>query len=522
EGEEAWTDVPFIQEAEKEDADVAVVFPRPIVKGEHLRLRVSYKGDKVLTDMGEKNYAVLARTGWYANLGFFTDPATFDLTYRVPLGNEIISVGDPVETRAEGKESVSVWKATKPIQVAGFNYGKFRKREKTDEISGLGVEVWTNPGTPDVVREINAIFTGDAADTLSEGLVSGPTIGGGLGKVNTERLAESALTDGLNSARLFTTYFGPLPVSRVAITQQSQWSFGQSWPALIYLPYLAFLDGTQRQRIGLAQAKDFVDEVGFHEFAHQWWGHLLGWESYRDQWLSEGFAQFSAALALQHTKGWGAYDRFWREVRKQIVGKDPGNAFAPWQAGAITDGYRAASQRSPSAGFALIYEKGGYVLHMLRMAMFDGRAPEPDAHFIAMMKDFTATYAGKNPSTADFEAVVERHLVPSLDATRDGKIDWFFRQWVTGTEIPKLSTNLKIDKAPDGWRIQGTVSQGEVGPDFHTLVPLYVELDKDKFAQVGLIPMVGTVSVPVDVVVKPPKKPRRALVNARGEVLARE
>ncbi|MEP7008769.1 MAG: M1 family aminopeptidase [Acidobacteriota bacterium] len=528
EGEERWTALPFVQETEKEDANSAVIFPRTLSKGEKIRLELAYAGDKVLIDMGEKNYAVLSRVGWYPNLGFFTDPATFTLTYRVPVGNEIISVGNPVETRTEGKQTVSIWKAETPIQVAGFNYGKFKKHSKKDEISGIEVEVWTNPGTPDVVRSINnaldRISDGENDEIDPDGLLGpGTRFGEGIGNVNTEKLADSALADGLNSARLFTTYFGPIPATRVAITQQSQWTFGQSWPALIYMPYMSFLNGTQRQRVGLGGAKDFVASVGYHEFAHQWWGHLLGWESYRDQWLSEGFAEFSAALALQHTAGWGAYDKFWRESRKRILEKTPGNAFAPWEAGAIIDGYRSGSSRAPSAPFSLIYEKGGYVLHMLRMAMYDGRSKDPDAQFIAMMKDFTSTYAGKNPSTADFAAIVEKHLTPSLNATQDGKIAWFFNQWLYGNEMPKLTSDLKIEGAADGgWRIHGTITQAEVGPDFRTLVPIYLELDKGQNVQAGLLAMVGSATKPVDVVLKPPKKPRRAFVNARGEVLARD
>jgi hypothetical protein len=527
EGEETWTALPFVQEGEKEDGNSAVIFPRQLAKAEKIRLELVYAGDKVLIDMGEKNYAVLSRVGWYPNLGFFTDPATFTLTYRVPAGNEIISVGNPAETRTEGKQTVSIWKAETPIQVAGFNYGKFKEHEKKDEISGIEVEVWTNPGTPDVVRAINAALDSISAGELDEidpdGDVRGTGFGERIGNVNTEKLADSALADGLNSARLFTTYFGPIPATRVAITQQSQWTFGQSWPALIYMPYMSFLNGTQRQRVGLGRAKDFVESVGYHEFAHQWWGHLLGWESYRDQWLSEGFAEFSAALALQHTQGWGAYDKFWREARKRIFEKTPGNAFSPWEAGAITDGFRSGFARAPSAPFSLVYEKGGYVLHMLRMAMYDGRSKDPDAQFIAMMKDFTSTYAGKNPSTADFAAMVEKHLTPSLNATQDGKIAWFFNQWVYGTEIPKLAADLKVDAAADGgWRIHGTITQGEVGPDFRTLVPIYLELDKGQYVQAGLLAMVGSATKPVDVVLKPPKKPRRAFVNARGEVLARD
>src|SRR6202035_2209843 len=111
-----------------------------------------------------------------------------------------------------------------------------------------------------------------------------------------------------------------------------------------------------------------------------------------------------------------------------------------------------------------------YVLHMLRMMMWEAGAPNPDDRFIAMMKDFTATWAGKSPSTADFQKVVERHVVPAMNATGDGKMDWFFQQWVYGTEIPRYTENLKIEKAGgDGYRISGKVTQEGVGKDFRAM-----------------------------------------------------
>jgi peptidase M1-like protein len=517
--EPAWQPVAFIQEAEKEDADAGVVFPQPLAKGATVLLRLSYKGDKVLWDGGDKNYYVRARESWYANLGVFSDPATFDLTYRVPAGNDIISVGTKVEERSEGKQSVTRWKTEQPVQVAGFNYGKFKKLDKQDEVSKIDVAVYTNPGTPNVVREINAAMSGGAGSELfnvdEEG---GP--GPSLGKVNTSRLAESSLTDGVNSARLFTTYFGPLPQTHVAITQQSDFAFGQSWPSLIFMPYLSFLDGTQRQRLGLVRAKDFVDQVGYHEFAHQWWGHLVGAETYRDQWLEEGFAEFSASLAVHRTQGWDQYDRFWRERSREILEKTPG-AVAPYEAGPITQGWRLSTQRSPGAGF-MIYPKGGYVLHMLRMMMYDWRSQDPDAGFIAMMKDYTATYGGKSASTADFKKVVERHMVGSMNATGDGKMDWFFNQWVYGIEIPRYTSDLKAEPAGEETRIHGTIRQEEVSKDFRAVVPIYVELGKNETARVGLVPMIGETSLPVDIKLKLPKKARRVFLNAHGEVLARD
>jgi hypothetical protein len=119
--------------------------------------------------------------------------------------------------------------------------------------------------------------------------------------------------------------------------------------------------------------------------------------------------------------------------------------------------------------------------------------------------------------------VVERHMVSALNATGDGKTDWFFDQWVDGTDIPRYVADLKVEKADgDQWRIFGQVKQEGVGPDFRAVVPLQVDFGKNETATLGMIPMKGEASIPVDVKIKLPKKPKRALVNAHGEVLARE
>ncbi len=114
-------------------------------------------------------------------------------------------------------------------------------------------------------------------------------------------VAQNTLVDAQNSIRVFEHWFGKVPYGRIAITQQPQFNFGQSWPSLVYLPVSAFLDSTQRWLLMGTSAfnfANFVDELTPHEVAHQWWGHAVGWASYHDQWLSEGFADYSAALFL--------------------------------------------------------------------------------------------------------------------------------------------------------------------------------------------------------------------------------
>ncbi len=518
--EPAWTALPWIQEHEDDDADAAVVFPAPLEKGQEVLVRLAYSGREVLRDVGDGTFVVGARESWYANLGVFTDPATFTLVYRVPAGRDVVSVGTRREEREEGGQSVSVWSTDRPVQVAGFNYGRFKRLAKRDQETEVEVEVYTS-------RRTQPISLGFSAADVAADVEGAPSIssapGEGLGQIIPERLADGILVDGLNSSRVFTTYFGPLPERQVAITQQAQWSFGQSWPSLIFMPYLSFLDGTQRQRLGLAAAGSWVEEVGYHEFAHQWWGHLVGFRTIRDQWLSEGFAEFSSALALQHAEGWNRYGEFWETTRRFLLEKTRGNAIPNYEAGPMTLGHRLSTRRSPSAYPAIVYGKGAFVLHMLRMLMWDASSPTPDARFIAMMKDFVSTHAGKSVTTADFQQVVERHMVPPMDATGDGKMDWFFEQWVYGSDLPRYTQDLKLEKAgANRWRVHGTIAQEGVPPTFRALVALYFDFGKGSVARFGTLAMVGSVEKPVDVTLEVARKPRRVVLNARHEVLARD
>ncbi len=514
----SWRPVPFIQESGDEDADAAAVFPDPLVDGARYLLRTKYHGigKEVLRDAGDGNFTVGARDSWYPNVGSFRATADFRLTFRLPKAsrNQIVAVGVESENRVEGDQRISVWTSTHPLRVAGFNFGNFKKTSQTDEPSGMTVEVYTNPGEPDILKQINQAI---AAASGEGGYVGGSFL------VDTAQLAQAAFADGANTARTGNAFFGPLEDKRIAITQQSAWFSGQSWPTLVYLPYLAFVDGTTRHMMGFgSDLSDFVDQVGAHEVAHQWWGHKVGWRSYHDAWLSEGFAEFTSGLVLQMRKGLGAVNDFYEKKRKNILDKPRGATVSCNEAGPISEGYRLATWRNPQAYAVLAYEKGAYVLHMLRMAMMDPRKENPDEAFIAMMKDFAATYAGKNPATEDFQHIVEKHAPPKLNVTKDGKLDWFFDQWVRGTAIPRLAAKLEVRPASAGkYRIVGTITQSEVTDNFAVIVPVYVTYDKGAVAKLGDILVVGNASKAIDVEVSLAKKPKSVVINAMHNILTR-
>jgi aminopeptidase N len=256
--------------------------------------------------------------------------------------------------------------------------------------------------------------------------------------------------------------------------------------------------------------------------AHQWWGHQVGWKSYHDQWLSEGFAEFTSGLVLELRKGPAVMNNFYEQKRKHILEKQRGAMKPSEQAGPITQGIRLETWQTPGAYDILVYEKGAYVLHMLRMSMRDTSQKNSDQAFMDMMKDFATTYAGKNASTADFQHIVEKHATPTLKISKDGKLDWFFNQWVRGTEIPRYTAKIDVTDAPGGkYHLSGSIAQSEVSENFAAVVPLYVVFDKNSMGKLGQMLLIGNTSKEVNVDVALPKKPKSVVVNAMHDVLAR-
>jgi aminopeptidase N len=337
-------------------------------------------------------------------------------------------------------------------------------------------------------------------------------------------LAASTLVDAENSIRCFRAWFGDVPYGRIAITQQPEFNFGQSWPSLVYLPLFAFLDSTQRYMILGANTfkfTEFIDEVTPHEIAHQWWGHLVGWNSYHDQWLSEGFADFSASLFLEMTeKDRGKYLKYWEHHRKAILEKTR-FGYAPNEAGPIWMGIRLDTFKTARAYASLVYPKGAFVLHMLRYLMQDSKTG--DADFIAMMHDFTAKYGGKNASSADFQAVVEQHMKPAMDLDGNKRMNYFFSQWVFGTQVPSYHLSYHLAPEPNGkFLFTARITQSGVNDSFRARVPIYLD-----FGMPGGPQRLGSVFISgnrasEEISVRLPQKPKKVMLNYNFDVLARD
>ena len=162
-----------------------------------------------------------------------------------------------------------------------------------------------------------------------------------------------------------------------------------------------------------------------HEVAHQWWGQAVGWKNYHEQWLSEGFAQYFAALYAQRERGADQFTAVLRQMRRTAMDQSPN--------GPVWLGYRLGHIKGDSRIFrALVYNKGAMVLHMLRRLMGD------DAFFRGL-RNFYTTWRYKKAGTDDFRA--------SMEAASGQSLERFFDRWIFSADLPSLRFTSRVDSA---------------------------------------------------------------------------
>jgi hypothetical protein len=423
------------------------------------------------------------------------------MTLRVPKDLTMVATGQLINESKGGDYSVTLRKSEVPLTVAGFNYGRFKKSAVQDQGLKYTIETYANTQIPDFLKQIQRIAN-ESPDFA-------------MGNLSTVRLMDKARAEAQLSLQIYSNMFGQLPYGRIAMTQQPYPVFGQAWPMLIYMPLTAFLDSTQRHQLGLTRAADFFKYVAAHEVAHQWWGHIIGWKSYRDQWMSEGFAEFAASIFAQAVYKNDKFVEFWKDAREAITAKNP-QGKRPSDVGSVYMGYRLDTAKTDYVTRSMIYPKGAFILHMLRMMMWDPKAG--DKRFSAMMKDLVKTYYNQNISTHDFQRIVEKHMTEEMDLDGNGKMDWFFNQWVYGTAIPNYKLEYKLEPAEGGKTLLvGKVTQSGVDGSFKMRVPVYLDLGGGQIRRLGVVTLYGNSSQ--DFRVQLPIKPKRVLLCAYEDVL---
>lgn len=188
-----------------------------------------------------------------------------------------------------------------------------------------------------------------------------------------------------------------------------------------------------------------------HELAHQWWGQAVGWRNYHEQWLSEGFAQYFAALYAQHHGGNEVFDGVLHQLRRWAIQDS--------DRGPVSLGYRLGHIRGDSRIFrAVVYNKGAAVLHMLRELV-------GDEAFFRGVRQFYRASRFRKAGTSGLQQAMEQQAGRSLSR--------FFRQWIDGTSLPRLKFSYRVERSDAGQDVVLHVEQ--VGELFD--VPLVVRLE---------------------------------------------
>jgi len=231
-----------------------------------------------------------------------------------------------------------------------------------------------------------------------------------------------------------------------------------------------------------------------HETAHQWWGDLIPWTSYRDQWFSEGLANYCALMILQETNPAG-FREIMERFRKDLVEKNK-DGLAPMDAGPVTLGVRLVSSRFPEGYEAISYGRATWLFHMLRTMLKDAAAQQSghpaqsgaDEPFVRALHRVRQHYEGRSISTRELMDVFAEDLPPALRFEGKKSLDWFVDGWVNGTSLPRLELKaVKFTPKGTGSVVTGTILQKGAPEDLVTSVPLYAVVSGKQTVLLGRV-----------------------------------
>jgi len=380
--------------------EYVVVLPEPSRAGERFRLDVSY-GGRVVKWVGPQIFDLEDTDTWYPHCGT-VDRATYDVTLRWPGKYEMVASGRLVGAGRNGKLTWERRLLEIPSIAFSFIVGDLYVERL--EVGHVELTVGFAKGTP---RRMTEDLRKEIIETI---------------------------TDALN---YFERSFGPYPLDELSVVSLPR-RYSQSYIGFVTLSY-----SIVRSRSDTSSDWHWVrDTTIAHELAHQWWGNMIGWASYRDQWLSEAMANYSALLFYAET-----YDRGgeflaemssgWRDsLTRSTVHGIPIESLGP-----IVLGGRLNSSVASNGYRAIVYRKGAVVLAML------ARAIGQDA-FVEMLHSLIEVAAHQVVTTEEFLAAIER--MSGLD------LDGFARQFVYGTGVPDVYYDYRMEpRAGGGWHIRG-------------------------------------------------------------------
>ena len=419
--------------------NLVVNLPSEIPGGTEFTLTVNYEGDlaaqeldenwigrqrfdfdlEPLFGLGEPRYVYSNRSYWYPQ-ALVSDYATATLALSVPAGWGVVASGAPAGTNpplagpSEGGPRRFSFAALQPARYLSAVISRFDdhrapvRQVRLDDAASPPPAAPTGGGVFYRTLAVDAHGTPRSADDLDDAA---------------ERAADIAA--------FFASLLGdfPYPSMTVALTD-SRLPGGHS-PA-----YFALLNHELPRQPGtvITWRTDPVNFSGHpsfflaHEIAHQWWGQAVGWKNYHEQWLSEGLAQYFAALYAEHDEGPDAFQDIIEQMRSWALRhSDEGPVYLGYRLGHL--------EREPRVFRALVYNKGAVVLHMLRRLVGD------EAFFGGLRRfyrEWRFRKAGTDALQAAFESEAGRPL---------GR---FFERWIHEAALPEVVFSSRIERTADG------------------------------------------------------------------------
>lgn len=467
---------------------VTVVLPKPCEPGETLRLRFQYEGS-VLSDAGGGLLYVGAHGNWYPNRGL--TPSNYDLQFTYPAGWTLVATGEKQGETDKGGLKVSTWKSQKPFPVAGFNLGQYVEAEEksaSTEIEAFatrGVEKdFPSSQTYSIERRTDP-WSGPKLEEITVPL-----------KLNPAATTKTIAQDAAKTIQFYDKMLGPYPFPSLKLTQFPG-PDSQGWPGLIYLSSYAFLTPEQRESLGMSDfVKTFFGTLVLrHEVAHMWWGHEVFWSTYRDQWLSEALANYSALMMTEQDEP-AKFRIIMDGYRHRLLSKREGREL--YDAGPVTLGVRLNSSKFPDAYEAIAYGRGTWLIHMLRCMLDDGTRTSRtrnkvsgDELFLQVLRSVLKKHRDTGITNDDLRRAFEEVWPESLRFEGRRSLDWFFDGWVNGTAVPalELSAVRFSGQGAEGY-VSGVIHQKDAPDDLVTSVPVYAQAG-EKFEYLGRVFAVG-------------------------------
>lgn len=407
--------------------------------------RSAAQEDQPLSIPLEPTYLYSNRSLWYPQAGV-TDYATATIRITLPASLDCIASGDPdvgsplVLSSSDSSRAQKIYSftATQPVRYLAFLATRLARGASTTV--DLGRENVLAGDTP---------LAGVSYNSLNV-TVAGHPRQAGRGRDFAERTADIV--------RLYSSLVGDTPYPSFTLALIEGERPGGHSPAYFAQVLQPMPNSPFSFRNDPEVFTAFPEFYLAHELAHQWWGQAVGWRNYHEQWISEGFAQYFAALYAQRRRGDDVFASVMRQLRKWGMDMSP--------QGPVYLGYRLGHIRSESRVFnALVYNKSAAVLHMLRRLVGD------DAFFRGVRR-FYRESRFKKAGTEDFRKAMEAEAQRPL--TR------FFARWIYGSTLPKLKLSYRLEPGEQGAAGAVLLHLEQVGEIFDIPVTLTLQFATGK------------------------------------------